>query len=304
MDERKPRRINILGPVLLIAMGTILLLNTLGILEWSVWWTLLRLWPILLIAAGLDLLLGRYSIWGSLLAAVLVLAVLAGALWLTLDGRLGAAGLDAQPIRQALDGANQAEVLLEPGVGSLRLEALPESADLIQGTIHLAEGEEIAEDVTTSGDGIRYELRTLKDSWMVPFGDWNAQRAWELGLTPGASLDLAANLGVGEARLDLAGLDLTHLRVEVGLGRIEITLPAQGRFDATLESGMGQIVLRVPQSMEVRVSGDLGLVLRDVPEGYLQVEDTITSPGYAGAQDRVQFTIDEGIGLLEIRPVE
>jgi hypothetical protein len=304
MDERKPRRTSFLGPVLLIAIGIILLLNTLGILEWSVWWTLLRLWPILLIAAGLDLLLGRYSIWGSLLAAVLVLAVLAGALWLSLDGNLGRTGLETEQIRQALEGANRAEVLVEPGVGVLRLEALPESADLIQGTIRLAKGEEIDQDVTASGDQIRYELRTTRDSWLGPLGGWNAQRTWELGLTPGASLDLVTSLGVGEADLDLSGLDMSNLQVAVGLGRIEITLPVEGRFEARLESGMGQIVLLVPQGMEVRVSGDLGLVARDLPDGYEQDEDTITSPGYADAQDRVQLTVDEGVGFLEIRPAE
>ncbi|MFN2224851.1 MAG: LiaI-LiaF-like domain-containing protein, partial [Anaerolineae bacterium] len=64
MNERRPKRIDILGPVLLIAIGIILLLNTMGILEWSVWWRLIRLWPVLLIAAGLELLLGRRSVWG------------------------------------------------------------------------------------------------------------------------------------------------------------------------------------------------------------------------------------------------
>ena len=36
-----------------------------------------RLWPVLLIAGGLELLLGRRSAWGSVLAAILVLALFA-----------------------------------------------------------------------------------------------------------------------------------------------------------------------------------------------------------------------------------
>lgn len=304
MNERKPKRISILGPVLLIAAGVIFLLNTLGILEWSIWWSLLRLWPILLIAAGLDLLLGRYSIWGSLLAALLVLAVLAGALWLTLDGDLARRGLQAQEIRQTLGEATQAEIRVEPGVGILHLEALPESADLVQGTIHLSSGEEIAQDVTASGEQIHYELRTLKTSWMTPLGGWNTGRTWDLGLTPGASLDLAAILAVGEADLDLSDLAMSGLQVEMSLGRIELTLPAEGRFEGKLESGMAQIVIHVPRGMALQIGGDLGLVVRDVPEGYQQEGDSITSPGYAAAENRVDLTIDEGIGILEIRPAE
>jgi hypothetical protein len=304
MNERKPKRISIFGPVLLIAVGVILLLNSLGILEWGIWWSLLRLWPILLIAAGLDLLLGRFSIWGSLLAALLVLAVLGGALWLALDGDLGGRGLQAQEIRQTLGEATQAEVRVEPGVGILRLEALPESADLIQGTIYLSKGEEIAQDVTAGEPQIRYELRTLKTSWATPLGGWNTERTWDLGLTPGAALDLAAILAVGEADLNLSDLAMSDLQVEVGLGRIELTLPAEGRFEGRLQSGMGQIVIRVPQGMALQIGGDLGLVVRDVPEGYQQDDDSITSPGYAVAENRVDLTIDEGIGILEIRPAE
>ena len=304
MNERQPKRINILGPIILIAVGVVLLLNTMGILEWSVWWQLIRLWPILLIAAGLDLLLGRYSVWGSLLAAVLVLAVLAGAIWLSLESDLGRRGLEAEQIRQALGEASQAEVLVDPGVGVLRLEALAESADLIQGTVYLSAGEEIDQDAATSGERIRYELRTLKDNWIVPLGGWNDQRVWDLGLTPGASLDVAASLGAGEAVLDLTGLQMNDLRVDVGLGRIEITLPAEGRFEGGVESGIAQIVIVVPRGMELRVQGDTGLVVREVPDDYQQEEDTITSPGYAGAQNRVDLTVEEGIGILEIRPAE
>jgi len=41
-----------------------------------------RLWPVLLIAIGLDILFGRRSAIGSLIALVLVIAVIAGAVWL------------------------------------------------------------------------------------------------------------------------------------------------------------------------------------------------------------------------------
>jgi hypothetical protein len=302
MDERRPKRIDILGPVLLIAIGVILLLNTTGVLEWSVWWRLIRLWPVLLIAAGLDLLLGRRSVWGSLLAAVLVLAVIGGAVWLSVDGSLEARGLETRQIRQALQGATAAEVLIDPGVGVLRLEALPEAADLIQGTIHLTADEEIAEEATASGQRIRYELDSLKESWTVPLGGWNAQRTWDLGLTPGAVLDLEADVGAGEAVLDLSDLELSGLHVDVGVGRIEITLPAEGQFEALVEAGVGQLVILVPEGMELHVEGDLGLVVRDVPAGYREGEDTITSPGYAGAENRVEITVDQGIGMLEVRP--
>ena len=50
--EKKEQRVNFLGPMLLIFAGCILLLNVLGIVDWSIWWTILQLWPVFLVAAG------------------------------------------------------------------------------------------------------------------------------------------------------------------------------------------------------------------------------------------------------------
>jgi len=156
MDERRDvRRGGLVGPVILIGLGVVFLLNNLGILSWSLWDVIFRLWPVLLIAAGLDILLGRRSAWGSLLALVLTLIVLAGALWL-----FGAyAGTEragvGDEIRQALDGATEAEVIIAHSVGTLRVESLlasrAESANLIEGVLRPGRGGRVRPDFTVVG---------------------------------------------------------------------------------------------------------------------------------------------------------
>ncbi|MER3458484.1 MAG: hypothetical protein C4309_07525, partial [Chloroflexota bacterium] len=69
------RRRGLIGPILLIAIGIVLLLNTLNVLPWGIWGTLWRFWPILLILIGLEILFGRSSWVGSLI--VLIVAVIA-----------------------------------------------------------------------------------------------------------------------------------------------------------------------------------------------------------------------------------
>src|SRR5512139_225381 len=103
MDSRE-RHGGVVGPVILISLGVIFLLNNLGWLDWSVWSTVLRLWPVLLIGAGLDILFGRRSMWGSLLVALLLLAVLAGAIWLDQTRPAGPSAA-AEAIEQSLEGA-------------------------------------------------------------------------------------------------------------------------------------------------------------------------------------------------------
>jgi hypothetical protein len=304
MDDRKQRRSSLLGPVLLIAIGTVLLLNTLGILEWGIWWNILRLWPVLLIAAGLDLLLGRRSAWGSVLAAILVLAVLGGALWLAAGGDLGRGGLEAVAVGHPLRDAAEADVSIDPGVGVLHVEALAESASLVQGTVHIGRSEELIDDLVTENGTVRLSLRTEGTITGANLGGWNENRVWELGLTPGARLQLQANMGAGEVEMDLAGLDLSEMAVEVGLGRAEIRLPATGRYRARIEGAIGQTVVIIPEGLAVRIQVDAGLAGRTLPAGFEQEEGVYTSPGYDQAENRAEIEVSQAIGLLEIRPVE
>ncbi|MEJ2737539.1 MAG: DUF5668 domain-containing protein [Anaerolineae bacterium] len=265
------RKVSILGPVLLIGVGILLLLNILGILEWSVWWNLLRFWPILLIAAGLDLLIGRRSVLGALIATVLVLALLAGALWLTTTGAM-TSDLPSEQVRQSLGSATQAEVTIEPAVGILRLEALPESAN---------------------------------PPWTPFTFGWNEERVWDLGLSPGAALQLKATLGAGQSEIDLTGLDLSDLEIDMGVGQNTVILPAQGRFEVRIDGAVGVTEIVIPSGMAVRLQADTGLAGRQLPAEFREASDGMyTSPGYAAADNRVDLYANQAVGFLTIRTSE
>lgn len=74
---------SLVRPLILIGLGLFFLLSNLGLISWNFWEAVGRLWPIFLIAMGLDLLIGRRSLLASL-AVVGATAVLplVGLLWL------------------------------------------------------------------------------------------------------------------------------------------------------------------------------------------------------------------------------
>jgi hypothetical protein len=301
MEERKRKNVSVLGPVLLIAIGCVLLLNTLGILEWSVWWQIFRLWPVLLIAAGLDLLIGRRSVWGSLLVTVLVLGLLVGVIWLGASGRVGSP-LPAQEIQQPLGAATQAEVHIDPGVAVLRVEALPESANLVEGVVRLGRGETVDDSYSMQGGKATYELQAQGQVW-VPFtGGWDDRRVWELGISPGPTLGLHTSLGMGQLLLDLTGLTLGDLEVDMGLGQTEVTLPAEGSFQGSIEGAIGLTVIIIPEGVAARIQVDTGLAGRELPDDYRQQGDGVyVSADYAEAQNRVDLQVSQAMGLLRIQ---
>jgi hypothetical protein len=300
VDERK-RRVSLAGSVILISLGIILLLNNLGLLERSVWEVIFRLWPVLLIVWGLEILIGRRSVWGSLLALVLILAVLAGALWLFGAGIGTGRAFTSEDVRQALDGATQAEVVIAPAVGTLDIEALPESASLVEGVIRLGRGERATPEFAVEDGTATFTLRS-EGVALGPFiGSWDDQRGWDLGLSPDVPLQLEVSLGVGKSDVDLTGLTVSDLEVSMGVGQTTVILPGEGHFQAEIDGAIGQTIVVIPAGLAARIHVDTGLAGSQLPDEYQRRDDVYTSPGYESADNRVNLKVSQAIGNITIR---
>lgn len=78
--QREHRHQSVIGPLILITIGVIFLLNNFGILPWSVWDSIWRFWPVLLIIWGIQIILGRSrlaSIISSIIGALLLAFIIA-----------------------------------------------------------------------------------------------------------------------------------------------------------------------------------------------------------------------------------
>jgi len=300
VNERKARRGGLVGPMILIGLGIVLLLNNLGILDWSIWEVIFRLWPVLLIAAGLDILVGRRSAWGSLLTLVLMLAVLIGALWLFGAGIVTGQASVTEEIRRALDGATQAEVVIAPGAGILHVGPLPESGNLVEGVIHLGSGERVRRDFAVEDGTATFTLQS--EGMVVPFvGGWGDERGWDLELSPDVPLGLEISLGAGQSNVDLTGLTVSDLDVSMGLGQTTVTLPDEGRFEARIDSAIGETIVVIPAGLAARIRVNTALGSSHLPDTYRRQDDVYVSPGYESAENRVDLEVSQAIGHVAIR---
>ncbi len=299
MNDRY-RRPSITGPVILIALGVIFLLNNLGLVELNAWDIVLRFWPILLIAVGLDILIGHRSAWGSAISLVVILAILAG----------GIVFFDNQPrwkyavqsVEIPLGNVGNATVTLDPAVGYLLVDALPKgSKALIKGEVRPFSGEEIGETVDFSGTRATIDLWT-KGVIVVPFfSEWSDQPSWDLALHPGVAIDMVVDFGVGKAELDLRDLQIGELLVKHGVGQTILLLPAADNMDIVLEGGIGEIRVVIPKDAGVRLRADVGIGNVQVPSDYTRDGDFYLSPGYAAAEKQIEVVIDLGIGSVQVR---
>jgi hypothetical protein len=290
--QRERRHAGVVWPAILILVGAVLLLNNLGLTSIS-WWDLLSLWPVLLIAIGLDLLVGRRSAWGAVLALFVILGLLAGGLWL-----ISSAGAIAEPAReqvaQSLQEASRANLEIDFAAGQLHITSGAAPNWLLEGTVQLHRGEQLEQSAQVVNGTLNAQLRS-QGQWVTPLLVPAAQRGWELALNPDVPLQLVVNAG------DLRRLELTSLTGKMGVGRTIVTLPEQGVLEARLSSGVGELVVQVPPGLAVRVHPSPGLGTISVPTGYQHAGDVYTSPGYASAQNSVDLWVDNGVGLIRIQ---
>jgi hypothetical protein len=294
------RRGGLVGPVILIGLGVVFLLNNMGILAWSVWDIILRLWPLLLVAVGVDLLIGRRTIWGSLLALILILVVFVGG-FLLLEVQSGSQ-LPVKEVSQALQGVKEAEVVLSPSVGQVRIGALDQdSADLIVGEIRLHSGERLETEHDEDRHPVLFRLRSAGGMQFPSVGVWGNEWTWDLRLNPEVPVKLGIDLGLGKFDLNLASLNLSDLDVSLGMGQTRITLPSEGRFRVRVSGALGETILVVPQGMAARIQLSTGMVYRQMPSDYSRQGDMYTSPGYETAENRVDVEIDQAMGVVRVR---
>ena len=136
-DARKAARGNrvpVVGPILLITAGILFLLNNMGIVDWSIWGSLWRLWPLVLVIVGIDMLVGRRSPILSFLLVVIVIG--AGAAFLySLGAFEGGGSVDQYSLNVPLNGAKSANMHIEMSTGQLSIDDGDTGGALATGTL-------------------------------------------------------------------------------------------------------------------------------------------------------------------------
>lgn len=292
-------RRQLVGSVLLIGLGVIFLLANLGWIALNPLEVIVRLWPVFLIAAGIGLIFDNRvtGLLGALFGAVLMLAILGGALWLT-GVHFGVA--ESQPalrITQSLGRAIKANVVLEPNVGVVHVTAMAEPVNLVEGSINLQGSDTVSPTFSVEDGGATYRLKAQGVFvGLTPGSDW---RSWDLKLNPTVPIALEIRMGAGDIDLDLSELQLSSLAVNRAVGTTTMTLPKQGRLSAEVNGAIGSTIVILPEGVGLRVQTG-GLTVANVPPEFDKHDNTYTSPNFDNATNRVELNLNQALGSISI----
>jgi hypothetical protein len=265
------RRGSIFWGLVLTLAGVLLLLNSLGLLP-----------------AGFEAFF-----WPGVL-------ILLGA-WFLLTPRVFRRGGDwkEESASFPLENAVEGEIELRHGAGRLHVDALQEPLQLAAGTF--AGGV----NPTLRRDGNRVSLRLEPVhgmDWTPDFGRHEGF-VWNVGLTREIPLSLKLYTGASESDLNLADLKLTALHIETGASETRVTLPAQAGFTRVdTHSGAAAMRLSIPAGVaaRIRVSSGLSGIGVDTLR-FPQSGSGYESPDYETAANRVEISVESGLGSVDIR---
>lgn len=309
---RKPRSRSFFWPILLIGIGTLLLLNNLGIVAWNTWNLIWRFWPLVLVAVGIDVLFGQRSTLGAILSAFLVLAlmgVIAVAVFFAdqlpmISRYVEDAPWETAHVEHALGDFESAEIFIDYTSLPGSLYALDDSDYLIDGD--LAYQGELIFEVTQRGSRADVTL----DSRFT--GTWSGFQTsphaeWEIGLSPEIPLDLSLDSGSGSCLFDLSNLIVEDFFLDSGSGSIQLILPENQSFDFRLDSGSGSLRIDIPADTGVRVVLESGSGSFnpgsdfDLISGERRDDGVWESENYDDAEYIIEMTIDQGSGSITFK---
>jgi hypothetical protein len=328
MENRGNYR-SLFWPVVLIGAGVLWLLSNLGYISYVQVIDLWRLWPVLLILAGIDLLFGRRVPLVGAGFGLLVVALVAYVLAFGMPIRVNAnaqSEVVTETYSTPIDRATAADVTLDFWSDPVSIHALSDTQNVIDARItHTGS-------VRFSGTGDAQKSIHLSHS-DNPFnvGWWfNPERRTDVGLTTRIPLDLRVNTGSGSSQMDLSALQLSSFSLDSGSGSVDLTLPASAVPGTTrINTGSGSAQIDIPQGASLSLETDSGsgslhihvpsgaalkIDARDdgsgslnLPSGLTQTRDGSRDTGawetsdYASAAQKVTITIaSAGSGSISI----
>ncbi len=224
-----------------------------------------RLWALVFLLVGVVLLAANLNLLPPDAQRVVGwawpgLVVLAG-VWVLLAGRSRA---EAAEPTFALDraGYTAGELLVNTGAADLRVGALAAADHLALGQLPTPRGPAL----TTVENMVRLHLTPRL---AVPL---LAGQAWSIDLAPDLPWALRWQSSLGDLTLDLRGLTVTTAHLRSAVGQVDLTLPARGQADLHVRLGLGNLTVRVPEAMAVKVKVNRGRLATVRPDGRRFVE--------------------------------
>jgi hypothetical protein len=309
-ENSAPRRTSLVLPILLIAVGAIVLYSNWrpSFDPWPILWTY---WPLILIFIGAGKIWDSWqrrqnpdaprggSSTGASIGAVVFVIVLVALLWRghRFNRWRGGTVYAMQHQSHTIDRQNAKTVraTFEMGAGDINLSG---------GSSHLLESDfdyrssSGAPRVDYNVSGTTGDLRVSQDD-----GDSHIRTTsdnhWTIHLANDIPIEIKIEMGAGHGNLRLRDIEVTRLNIEMGAGQVDVDLTGDRKSDLTadIEGGVGEANIRLPKNVGVMVNASGGIGTIDA-HGLKHDGDEYTNELYGKSPVTLHLKVEGGVGRI------
>jgi hypothetical protein len=288
---------------LFISLGLAILGSSLNWWGNEFWLNIWRLWPLILIFAGLELVTQGYP-WQPIvmLAAVLVSGFLAYDLLANKTpvvnwGNRTTAQVTKSDISVDAGDAKEADVAIKTGAVQLSVDGTTNK--LVEGNLTSnVSNVEVNQNVSNGKANVEISTPGIKDLWLVG----HFQNSLKLFLSKTLPINLSVDSGASSVGLNLRDINLSGLTIKSGASSIGVQLGTMVKDGAkvNVDAGAASIDMTVPTSYGVRIISKSGLSSQNF-NGFSKVSvDTWESNGYAESTKKMEVTFKSGASSIKV----
>ena len=114
-------------------------------------------------------------------------------------------------------------------------------------------------------------------------------------------LEVTANVGAGEAHLELGRLNLSRVEMNIGAGKVTMDLRGEPKrdYDVQIRGGVGETVVYLPKDAGIAAKATKGIGEIST-EGLEQRDGVWVNPDRIGAAVTVRIDVKGGIGAIRL----
>ena len=299
------RNRGLLFPLVLIAIGIIVLLANTGVLSPQALERLGDLWPLLLVILGLQLILNhtlprqQATLIGIGVTAIIVVAAVAYAA-LAPAASFGTQRFDSS---ERAGGLSSASLEVDYGAATIDVQAGSLGDSLYQAHVDYPSGENPP---TISLDRETGSLQIHESSSFSPFHLFGGRRRqMQITLTDQIPWSIQIGGGAANLRLDLRHAKLTKLEISGGAHQVDAQLPnPKGTVLISVSGGANNVTMVAPAQSpwRIAVSGGVSAVtINGSSSQNLGGDFQQQSPDYGSATDRFNIEISGGASHVDFR---
>ncbi|KAB3531502.1 LiaI-LiaF-like domain-containing protein [Alkaliphilus serpentinus] len=283
----------IIGGIILISIGVIFLLTNLGYLNWSIFYSIIDLWPLILIAIGINTIFKKNKIV-SAVTWILFFVILIG-YGLYYQGSYNTNFVKGDEL--AIDYNPRVET------GELNLKLGGTTFDINSSENRLL-------NALYDGGYYKPEIRYTKDNTHAIITIENMSKRFQLmsrknldskfKLNKDVIWNVDADVGAVKGTLDFSDLKIHELDIAMGAGKLDIIFgDSHTETRAKIDSGASDLDIYISDKIGAKIKLQGALNNSNLKsKGWRLIDDYYVTPGFEEAESKLILDVNSGVANI------